>query len=152
MTSIFYSEIKSIIAMPGKATHLIIFPKNSLEFWDGFSLARAFPPPSRTNCLWDSQFLKNNVGCVHGRIFSVTSLICNHSWKPMPWIICQLSSACMEAVYFTPWQLLQAERNWRFDLNANNQTLNSLKQRPKLIWTEDTTEIILLLTFYLGWE
>lgn len=58
MTSIFYSETKSIIAMPGKATHLIIFPENSSEFWDGFSLARAFPPPSKRNCLWDSQFFK----------------------------------------------------------------------------------------------
>lgn len=152
MTSIFYPETKSIIAMPGKPTHLIIFPANSSEFWDRFSLARAFPPPSKRNCLWESQFLKDNDGCVHCRIFPVISLICNHSWRPMPWIICQLSSAFTEAVYFTPWQLLQAEGNWSFDLNANYQTPNSLKQRPKLTWTEDTTEINLLLTFYLGWE
>lgn len=152
MTSIFYSETKSIIAMPGKATHLIIFPANSSEFWDAFSLARAFPPPSKRNCLCDLQFLKDNDGCVHSRIFRVTSLICSHSWRPMPWVICQLSSACVEAVYFTPWQLLQAEGDRSFDLNANYQTPNSLKQRPKLTWTEDTTEINLLLTFYLGWD
>lgn len=47
MTSIFYSETKSIIAMPGKTKHLIIFPENSFEFCNWFSLARAFfPPPS----------------------------------------------------------------------------------------------------------
>lgn len=111
MASIFYSETKSIRAMPGNTKHLIIFPKNSFEFCNRFSLDTAhLPASSRRNCLQDSWLLKDNDGSVFPAVVShIIDLICNHSWRPIPWITYQLSSACMKALYFTPWQLLQSE-------------------------------------------